>query len=80
MTEKGKVICNECYLRCHENEILRAPNPFDVDDILIGCPKCFSVECFEYICDEKGCSARVSCGTPTKNGYRNTCGEHKPKT
>jgi hypothetical protein len=35
-------------------------------------------------CDEPGCSKRTSCGFPTPNGYRRTCGEHsqigKPST
>ena len=31
------------------------------------------------ICDEPGCCDQVSCGTPTENGYRSTCGKHAPK-
>lgn len=31
------------------------------------------------ICDEPGCLADVSCGTPTANGYRSTCSEHEPE-
>lgn len=27
-------------------------------------------------CDEPGCSKRASCGFPTPDGYRRTCGEH----
>ena len=77
--EKGKVICNECYWRGHESKILNAPNPFDIDDTIIGCPVCKSVDSLECVCDESKCYSRVSCGTPTPDGYRNTCGNHKPK-
>lgn len=27
-------------------------------------------------CDEPGCDQRTSCGFPTPNGYRRTCGAH----
>lgn len=30
------------------------------------------------LCDEPDCFAGASCGTPTKDGYRRTCFEHKP--
>ena len=79
MIEKGKVVCNKCYWQGQEEELLKAPNPFDKDEILLGCPICFGVDCFEYICDEKGCTLRRSCGTPSEEGYRHTCYKHKPK-
>jgi hypothetical protein len=31
------------------------------------------------ICDEPGCTETVSCGWPSENGYRRTCGEHMKK-
>ena len=31
------------------------------------------------LCDEPDCYSEISCGTPTENGYRNTCGKHHPK-
>jgi len=33
----------------------------------------------EVQCDEPGCLQRATCGSPTENGYRRTCGEHCPK-
>lgn len=30
-------------------------------------------------CDEPLCRRRADCGTPTKTGYRRTCGQHIPK-
>jgi hypothetical protein len=36
------------------------------------------VKAFAGLCDEPGCYDPVSCGTPTPDGYRNTCYEHKP--
>ena len=30
----------------------------------------------EMLCDEPGCKKRITCGTPTKNGYRNVCSQH----
>jgi len=31
------------------------------------------------LCDEPGCFDDVSCGWPSENGYRRTCGEHMKK-
>jgi len=28
------------------------------------------------LCDEPGCFDEISCGWPSENGYRRTCGEH----
>lgn len=30
------------------------------------------------ICDEPGCINQATCGSPTDNGYRHTCGKHAP--
>jgi hypothetical protein len=30
-------------------------------------------------CDEPGRVRPATCGTPTADGYRNTCGQHQPK-
>jgi len=29
-------------------------------------------------CDEPGCYKQISCGWPSENGYRSTCGDHYP--
>jgi len=29
-------------------------------------------------CDEPGCYEQISCGWPSENGYRSTCGNHYP--
>jgi len=31
---------------------------------------------FALICDEPGCFNHVSCGWPSDDGYRHTCGQH----
>lgn len=74
-----KIKCNECVWRGLESEMLTAPNPFDADDSIIGCPQCKSVNSLFNACDEPGCWLSVSCGTPTPGGYRSTCGKHQPK-
>ena len=74
-----KLTCVECDWRGHSTEQLRADNPFDPGEFIYGCPKCKSVDCFLRACDEAGCWSDVTCGTPTPNGYRNTCGKHRPE-
>ena len=73
-----KVICEECGWYGLGKELLRAQNPFDSADIIYGCPKCRSVDSTAIACDEPGCWEKASCGTPTKDGYRTTCGKHMP--
>lgn len=74
-----KLICTECKWQGLDSQILTAPNPFDTNDIIQGCPSCSSVECFRVACDEPDCWQLVTCGTPTKAGYRQTCSTHRPK-
>lgn len=74
MTERYK--CCECSEIVSEGAVLRAPSPFDATDILIGCPKCKSVDSFELLCDEPGCNNTVVCGWPSPQGYRRTCHQH----
>jgi len=74
-----KVKCNECAWKGVESAILTAKNPFYEGDIINGCPQCKSVDTIIYACDEPECWLDASCGTPTDNGYRSTCGKHVPK-
>ena len=78
-TAGHKVRCDSCDWKGRDTERLSAPNPFDADDTIYGCPACMSVDCFFYICDEYGCWNRQSCGMPTDDGYRNTCRKHMPR-
>jgi hypothetical protein len=70
--------CKECASIMAESMLLSAPNPFDSNDVLTGCPKCKSVDCFDPICDVEDCTKFAGCGTPTSEAYRWTCGEHRP--
>ena len=74
-----KIKCYRCRWRGMEVEELTAPNPFDEEDILVGCPLCKRVDTMVWACDEHDCWSEVTCGTPTPNGYRSTCGHHAPK-
>jgi len=74
-----RLVCEEW--RCRwcgpESEALRAPDPFNEGDTLIACPKCRE-QALHTCCDEPGCTMEASCGTPTADGYRWTCGKHQP--
>ena len=38
-----------------------------------------NVSCeWQVRCDEPNCTAAVTCGTPTPDGYRRTCSKHQP--
>lgn len=79
MEDARKVKCQECDWVGFVAEVLTAPNPFNAEDSVNGCPQCKSVDSITYACDEPDCWREVSCGTPTPEGYRSTCGEHRPK-
>lgn len=76
MIELGKVSCSECNWQGHENEVLIAPNPFNLSDNVKGCPKCYGINSINRICDEPGCLKITTCRFSTVNGYRRTCGRH----
>lgn len=77
--EKHKWLCEECGKIAMEDDVLKAPNPFDPQYELYGCPTCREVSTLVMACDEPGCRREVCCGIPTPNGYRQTCSEHKPE-
>lgn len=71
--------CQACGHIMGRYEMLEAPNPFDHDYVIAGCPKCREVidNASERLCDVKGCKRTSSCGTPTSDGgYIRCCGTH----
>lgn len=77
----GYLFCteNHCNWIGREVELLKAPNPFDPEETLTGCPLCRGVNTMLDCCDEPECFEYASCGTPTPTGYRRTCHKHMPK-
>lgn len=71
--------CEECDTITDEDKILIADSPFDPANIIMGCPFCKSVNSLQVACDVYGCEKLASCGFPTAEGYRVTCGEHMRK-
>jgi hypothetical protein len=85
--ETNRWRCNVCKHVADYSSLLRAPSPFDPEEVLFGCMQCKQcVEGFVLLCDELGCNKHVSCGWPTGNiddswdGYRNTCSDHMRTT
>jgi hypothetical protein len=68
--------CKECYWVGHDDELLSAPNPFNAEAVIYGCPQCHEVDPFEQLCDVPECNAEATCGWPGPDGYRRTCGKH----
>lgn len=69
-------MCEECERIFEDSELLIAPNPFNPEAEIVGCPFCKSVDQFSEICDEPGCNMVTTCGFPTPIGYRRTCSKH----
>lgn len=70
-----KSVCS-CGWRGKSADALTAPNPFDQEDIITGCPKCKEIGSLAIACDEPDCWATATCGWPSDSGYRTTCGKH----
>lgn len=70
--------CSNCEWIGAETEMRAAAHPFIVGETMHGCPECGDVD-FDSACDEPGCRQISTCGTPTADGYRRTCGKHDPR-
>ena len=79
MDNPQKRKCVDCGWIGLEEQLLKGASPFNPQEALCGCPLCLGVECFVVLCDETGCTRECTCGTPTLDGYRSTCGRHVPK-
>jgi hypothetical protein len=73
-----RIICNECDWHGEEVEALTAPNPFVIGDVIRACPNCKTIDQFAPCCEHAGCGRHASAGTPTPEGYAQTCYEHRP--
>lgn len=71
--------CTECGWVGNEDRVLRGNNPFDSTHVILGCPRCLEPNRMERACDVDDCPRPADCGTPTKDGYVHSCGEHQPK-
>jgi hypothetical protein len=76
---RQKWLCEECGWQGLGRQLLQAPNPFAEGETMVGCPDCREPNSMHMACDEPGCKAHASCGTPTPDGYRHTCYKHMPK-
>ncbi len=74
----NKLKCDECDWHGTKAEMLKAPNPFCQVDDIYGCPRCFVVNRLTYACEHADCWGDANCGTPTPDGYAQTCGKHIP--
>ena len=76
-----KVVCTEgrCDWHGWDWEMLSAPDPFNDGDTISACPACREINSVVVACDEPECWKEATCGMPTKAGYRQTCGKHRPR-
>jgi hypothetical protein len=73
-----RVVCSSCGWLGTDCERLSAQNPFEPEFTLTACPKCKAIESCLTVCDVPTCRAVATCGTPTAERYRWTCGKHRP--
>lgn len=72
--------CKVCGDIIKAKDMLKAANPFDPDDEILGCPSCKTAsgdgEWME-LCEREGCGKEATCGTPLKGGgYLRACFKH----
>lgn len=68
--------CDDCEHVFTAEQFLKAPNPFDERQQIVGCPGCKGVDGFTNLCDEEDCTTEATCGWNSPKGYRRTCGHH----
>ncbi len=68
----------DCGWQGNWGDLLSAPSPFDADEMIFACPKCKAIDKTHAVCDEPDCWEPATCGTPTADGHRTTCGGHIP--
>ena len=71
--------CEACDSISLATELLTAPNPFNPEQLLTGCPICKHAEGFTKLCDRSGCDRVATCGFPVGpelGGYWRTCDRH----
>jgi hypothetical protein len=77
-----KLVCTACDVQMLTSEIDRVADPHPLPntkpDVWSVCPNCRTPENFKTVCDAPGCTLEASCGTPTYEGYRWTCHNHRP--
>ena len=73
--ETDKWICTECNYLGPMKSFDQVPDPRGSDTWTV-CPQCRAPEHVAQVCDEPGCRKESSCGFPTPQGYRRTCGDH----
>lgn len=83
--DKKKCIC-ECGWKGHTYDLIKCTvtreDNGDCLGVTLVCPHCLDPISDDIVmcCDEPGCWAPGSCGTPTPTGYRQTCYNHAPRT
>lgn len=77
--DKQKIACEDCGWHGISAQTLSAPNPFEPEYLIYGCPECKSIETFYVACQHDGCWDKASSGTPLKDGsYVWACHRHVP--
>ena len=77
----SKCICQGCGCswKGTRGDVRLAPNPFNPEDTITGCPDCDCINTIVEACDVSGCWESITCGTPTMNGFLHTCSKHRPR-
>jgi hypothetical protein len=70
--------CTECKWLGPASAIKVVQDPDEADNAWSICPECRMAENFDIVCADTECQKIGSCGTPSKDGYKFTCFEHRP--
>lgn len=68
--------CKECDWIGYD--YLIAPNPFDSEYNVTGCPNCKEVNSLVGACHDVNCNREGTCGNNTPDGYVWSCYDHQP--
>lgn len=74
--KRDKVTCNKCYWEGNMTQMLMSTNPFDLAEVIIGCPKCFSINSLSTVCCIPECWEGTTHGFSVKDDYLWICSDH----
>lgn len=66
--------CNDCEAKITDSALLRHELPAFKRTLFL-CPVCGSPD-LTVVCDVPECGREATCGWPSEEGYRRTCGDH----
>lgn len=77
-----KILCldQNCGWKGTETKVVKAPNPYNEEEIFWICPQCKDEDSLQFACDVSECWRRYYVILLDGEGFKNYCKLHRHKT